>query len=255
MLMTLVASVSSSKGGSGKSTTSINLGVALAKMGRDVTVIDSNLSTPNLSMYLGAPSLPITLHHVLQGKAKIHEAIYTHDSGAKIIPGSISMRDFDNIKLEDLRDHLHHVKGDVVILDGAAGVDKEAQDAIRLAHQILVVTNPELPAVADALKTVRIAQRFDVPVRGVVLTRAGHHLDLKIKNVETILEHPVIGIVPEDEYIKKALIKKEAVVHAYPKAPSSSAYMALGKYLMGEEFSPEQVGKFFKFMKWSFGMR
>ena len=98
--MTLVASVSSSKGGSGKSTTSINLGVALANLGRDVTIIDSNLSTPNLSMYLGAPSLPVTLHHVLSGTAKLADATYTHDSGAKIIPGSISMRDFENLKLK-----------------------------------------------------------------------------------------------------------------------------------------------------------
>jgi|TARA_Y100000310_G_scaffold335338_2_gene417136 septum site-determining protein MinD len=253
--MTLVASISSSKGGSGKSTTSINLGVALANLGRDVTVIDSNLSTPNLSMYLGAPSLPVTLHHVLSGNAKIADATYTHDSGAKIVPGSLSMRNFEKLKLEDLRHHLHEVKSDVVILDGAAGIDKEAQDSIRLAHQILVVTNPELPAVADALKTVRIAQKFDVPVRGVVLTRAGHRLDLKVKNVETILEHPVIGVIPEDVFIKKALIQREPVVHAFPNAPASRAYSALGKFLMGHEFNPEQIGKFFRFMKWSFGVK
>ena len=76
--MGLVASVSSCKGGSGKSTTSMNLGVSLAKLGRDVTIVDTNLSTPYLSMYLGVPNLPVTLHHVLQGKTKIHEAVYQH---------------------------------------------------------------------------------------------------------------------------------------------------------------------------------
>ncbi|MEK6903327.1 MAG: cell division ATPase MinD [Nanoarchaeota archaeon] len=255
--MTLVASVSSSKGGSGKSTTSINLGVALAKLGRDVTIVDSNLSTPNLSMYLGAPNLPVTLHHVLKGQAHIAEATYRHESGAKIIPGSITMRDFEDIRLEDLKPHLREIKSDVIILDGAAGVDKEAQDAIKLAHQILVVTNPDLSAVADAIKTVRLAQRFEVPVRGVVLTRTGPEMHVDIKNVATILEHPVIGVIPEDVHMKRALIKREPVVYAFPQAPSARAYMTLGKYLSGheKEFQPEDVGNFFKFMKWSFGLR
>ncbi|HLC72594.1 MAG TPA: cell division ATPase MinD [Candidatus Nanoarchaeia archaeon] len=253
----VLVSVSSSKGGSGKSTTAINLGVALAQLGKDVTVIDANLSTPNLSMYLGAPNLPITLQHVLQGQAHIHEATYQHVSGAKIIPASISMRNFEEVNLADLQNHLPHVKSEFVILDGAAGIDAEAQAPIQMSDQVLVVASPELPSVADALKTVRIAQHHGKHVRGVVLTRAGHHLDLKIKNVETILEHSVIGVIPEDRMIKASLVKREPVVHVFPQAPSAVAYKRLAAYFAGhpEFLANDEIPKIYKAMRWLIGLR
>jgi septum site-determining protein MinD len=261
----LVASVSSSKGGSGKSTTSINLGVALNDLGKDVCVVDANLSTPYLSMYLGAPNVPVTLHHVLKGEAKIHDAIYQHASGTKVIPGSLSMHDIGRCKLEELGRHIHKIGSDVVILDGAPGLDAEAQAAIKISDEVMVVTTPELPSVASSLKTIRMAQQFNKPITGVVLTRAGHDLDLKIKNIQTILEHPVIGVVPEDHHIKKALVKREPVVYSYPESPSSQAYRKLAAYLTGlEEFQripyhniirPERPVNMSRFLNWAFGKR
>ena len=259
----LVASVSSSKGGSGKSTTSINLGVALNKLGKDVCVVDANLSTPYLSMYLGAPSVPVTLHHVLRGEAKIGEAIYQHESGTKVIPGSLSMHDIGSCHLSELSKHLGKINSDVVILDGAPGLDAEAQASIKMADEVLVVTTPELPAVASSLKTIRMAQQYKRPITGVVLTRAGHDLDLKIRNIQTILEHPVIGVIPEDVHIKKALIKREPVVYAYPQSPSGKAYQKLAGYLTGlEEYQhfedhqlqrPERPGNASRFFNWALG--
>lgn len=261
----LVASVSSSKGGSGKSTTSINLGVALSGLGRDVCVVDANLSTPYLSMYLGAPHVPVTLHHVLKGEAHIHEAIYQHASGTKVIPGSLSMRDVGSCNLEDLRQHLQKIRSDVVILDGAPGLDSEAQAAIKMADEVLVVTTPDLPAVASSLKTIKMAQQFKKMITGVVLTRAGHDLDMKMRNIQTILEQPVIGVVPEDHFIKKALVKREPVVYAYPQAPASCAYKRLAAYLTGlKEFQlaegsayalPEGPGGVSRFLNWALGKR
>ncbi len=255
--MGLIASVSSSKGGSGKSTTSMNLGVSLAKLGRDVTIVDAYLSTPYLSMYLGAPNVPVTLHHVLKGTAGIHEAIYHHESGAKIIPGSLSMRDFEDINLEDLKHYLPHLKSDIIILDGAPGLDKEAQASIKLADEVLVVTTPELPSVAQSLKTIRFAQVHSKKITGIVLTRAGHDLDLKIKNIQTILEHPVIGIIPEDAHVKKAMVKREPVVYVYPNAPSSVAYRKLALYLTGhhDQENADNIGSAYRFMRWAFGVR
>ena len=141
--MSFVASISSSKGGSGKSTTSINLGVALTTLGKDVTVVDANLTTPYLSMYLGAPHVPVTLHHVLSGNAHINEAVYQHSSGTKIIPGSISSHEgFEKLRLSMLNDHIRHIKSDIVILDGAPGLDREAKSAMKMASQVLIVTTP-----------------------------------------------------------------------------------------------------------------
>lgn len=260
----LVASVSSSKGGSGKSTTSINLGVALNNLGRDVCVVDANLSTPYLSMYLGAPHVPVTLHHVLKGDAHISEAIYRHESGTKVIPGSISVKDVGLVELDNLAHHLEGIGCDVAILDGAPGLDREAQAAIKMSDEVMVVTTPDLPSVASSLKTIRIAQQFKKPITGVVLTRAGHDLDMKMRNIQTILEQPIIGVIPEDPLIKKALVKREPVVYLYPHAPSTLAYNQLASYLTGlQEFQksshgqrayhPSSPGKAAKFFNWALG--
>ncbi len=259
--MGLIASVCSAKGGSGKSTTSLNLAVALAQLNKDVTLIDANLTTPYLSMYLGSPNVPVTLHHVLKGQHHILEAVYQHESGAKIIPGSISIKDFENLNLEDLAPHLKHIKSDITILDTAPGLDKEATDPIKMSDEVLIVTTPELPSVAHSLNTIRLAQKYGKAVTGIVLTRAGHDLDLKVKNVETILEHSVIGIIPEDHMIKQAMYKKEPVVHIFPQAPASIAYKKLASYLTGISYQDirqlqqqDQVSGTSKFMRWALGM-
>lgn len=252
--MSFIASISSAKGGSGKSTTSMNLGVSLAKLGKDVTIVDTNLSTPYLSMYLGAPKVPVTLHDVLRGEAHITEAIYLHPSGAKIIPGSLSMKDFQDLELENLKHSLPHLKTDIILLDGAPGMDREAQASMKLANDVLVVTTPDLPSVAQSLRTIKFAKQHGKQLSGVVLTRAGHDLDMKIRNIQTILEHPIIGVIPEDPYIKRALVKREPVVHVYPKAPSALAYHRLALYLMGKRDSTDQeIHPVFKFMRWALG--
>ena len=91
--MTRIIGVVSGKGGVGKTTMVANVGTALAKMGKDVIVLDANLTTPSLGMHLGLPLYPVTIHDVLKGRASIKDAIYVHDSGLKIIPAGISLRD------------------------------------------------------------------------------------------------------------------------------------------------------------------
>src|SRR4030043_2044422 len=78
--------ITSGKGGVGKTTTAINLGAAMNYFGKDVLIIDGNLSTPNVGIHLNSPEVPINLHHVLSKKAEAYEAVYEHESGMKIMP-------------------------------------------------------------------------------------------------------------------------------------------------------------------------
>src|SRR3989338_7722171 len=97
--------ITSGKGGVGKTTTAINLGAAINKFGKDVIVVDTNLTTPNVGLHLGAPIVPVNLNHVLLGKAKVSDAIYEHESGTKIIPSSLSIKELkrlDHSKLKDV---------------------------------------------------------------------------------------------------------------------------------------------------------
>src|SRR3990167_671923 len=99
-----VITITSGKGGVGKTTTAINLGTALNSFGKEVIIIDANLTTPNVGLHLGAPIVPVNLNHVMQGKAKVTDAIYEHESGTKIIPSSLSVKELRNINHSKLKD-------------------------------------------------------------------------------------------------------------------------------------------------------
>ena len=91
--MAKIIVINSGKGGVGKTTTAINLGAGLNSLSKNVVVVDANLNTPNVGIHLGAPIVPITLNHVLKGKADIEDAVYEHSSGTKIIPSSLSIKE------------------------------------------------------------------------------------------------------------------------------------------------------------------
>src|SRR3989338_5895300 len=92
-MMNKIIVITSGKGGVGKTTTAINLGAAINYFEKDVLVIDGNLSTPNIGVHLGSPEVPINLNHVLSGKAEPKEAVYKHESGLKIMPSSLSIKE------------------------------------------------------------------------------------------------------------------------------------------------------------------
>src|SRR3989344_2697570 len=146
--MTKVITITSGKGGVGKTTTAINLAAALNAFGKEVIIVDANLTTPNVGLHFGAPIVPVNLNHVLLGKAKIADAIYEHESGTKIIPSSLSVKELRNInhsKLKDIGKKLKRL-ADIIIYDSAAGLGEEAIAAMEAADELIIVTNPEIPA-------------------------------------------------------------------------------------------------------------
>src|SRR3989344_3526732 len=156
--MTRYVGILSGKGGVAKTTTALNLGAAFTYFGRDAIVVDGNLTTPNLGLHLGAPVVPINLHHVLKGKNSINEAVYTHDSGLKIIPAGLSVSDLQGVNPDKLKNVLAGLDGlaDLVIVDGSAGLGREALAVLQAVQDVIIVTNPELPAVTDALKMIKV---------------------------------------------------------------------------------------------------
>src|SRR3989344_2554228 len=185
--MAKLITIISGKGGVGKTTTTINLGAALNSFGKEVIVLDANLTTPNVGLHLGAPIVPINLNHVLLGKARIVDAIYEHDSGTKIIPSSLSVRELRRLnhkKLKDVGRALRRM-ADFVLYDSAAGLGEEALNSMEAADELVIVTNPEIPAVTDALKTAKLAEELNKPVLGVIVTRANASRDeMPLSNIQ-----------------------------------------------------------------------
>ena len=231
--------ITSGKGGVGKTTTAINLGAALNFFGKEVIVVDANLTTPNIGLHLGALIVPVNLNHVLLGKAKISEAIYEHESGIKIIPSSLSVKELKRLNHGKLRDVAKKLKkmADYVIFDSAAGLGEEAIAAMEAAEDLIIVTNPEIPAVTDALKTIKLAEDLGKDVKGIIITRVkGTKNEMSIANVKDMLDLPVLGIIPEDKNVQAALKTKDALLHSFPNSRASRAYKRLAARIANVEY-------------------
>ncbi len=232
--MTRFIAIVSGKGGVGKTTTAINLGTALVASGKDVVVLDGNLTAPNVGLYLGVTNPPHTVHEVLDGTTKVEEATYLHASGLKVIPGSIRLDALEKLDLNKLKKMHNKLKGfsESVLIDTGAGLTKETLAVMNLADEVLVVTNPELAAVTDALRTIKKAEENNKVVLGVVLNRVKPEgNELSRENVETMLGKPVIISIPESVSIKRAQEMKHPVVYTDPNSIASLEFKRLAEKL------------------------
>jgi septum site-determining protein MinD len=242
--MSKIITITSGKGGVGKTTTSINLATALNSFGKETIIVDANLTTPNVGLHLGAPIVPVSLNHVLLGKAKVTDAIYEHESGTKIIPSSLSigeLKRLDHGKLKELSKKLKKM-ADYIIYDCAAGLGDEATAAIESADEIILVTNPEIPAVTDALKTAKLAEQLGKEVKGVIVTRVKNNkTQMPISNIKDMLELPILGTIPEDDNVQLSVVMKDALVHTHPKSKASRAYRKIAASIAGNNNYKEKI--------------
>jgi septum site-determining protein MinD len=248
--MARTIAIISGKGGVGKTTSAINIGVALNKLAKEVVIIDTNLNTPNIGIHLGAPIVPVTLNHVLSGDADIEEAVYEHHSGTKIIPSSLSVQDLIKFNTKKLKNITNALKDDTdfIILDSAAGFGQEAIDTLKTADEIIIITNPEMPSVTDALKAIRVAKKYNKDINGIIITRhKGEKYEMSLDSIQSMLESPVIAVIPEDISVKEALSKRDAVLHTHPKSKVAKEYENIAYKILGEE--PPKRG----FLSWLFG--
>ena len=248
--MTAVLGIVSGKGGCGKTTTSANLSIALADNGYKVTAVDGNITTPNLGIHFGMPICPITLHDVIKGRVDVGKAIYKHPSGVDFVPAGLSVDDTKNVRPEKFYLAIKQLFGrdGIVVIDGAAGLGREARTSMALADGLLIVTNPEMPAVADALKAIKLAELTDKPVFGVVLNRVnGHAYEMSKKEVEEMLGIPILGEIPDDKNIPASIAAHMPVVKFKPRSKSARAFKKLAANIMGDEHKEERG---FSFLWW-----
>ncbi len=253
--MPKITVITSGKGGVGKTTTAINLAAAMKYFGEDVLVIDGNLSTPNIGLHLNSPEVPINLNHVLRGKAEPFEAVYEHESGVKIMPSSLSIEELKRTNPERLKNFKSSFKklSNRILVDCSAGLGHEASSAIEIADDIIVVTNPEMPAITDALKTVRLAERLKKPVLGVIVTRVQKDdIELEPEVVKEMLEVPILGMIPEDLAVKRAIKNKNILINAEPKSSAARAYKEIAARILNVPYDSKQDQKnvMARFMQW-----
>jgi len=232
--MTRFIALISGKGGVGKTTSTICLGKALSKLGKKVTLLDTNLMTPNLSLQLGFVDPPATLNHFLRREKELHEIIYTHSSGLSFIPTSTSYQEVQKTHPQQLTEIFEHLDdtSELVLVDTANGLGEEISHVLKNTDEALIVVNPNLSSVMDALKSLQLARDNNNLIPGIILNMSNKSKHkLKDDEIEKILHTPIIGKIKFDKKIRKASHQGMPVNYLYPHTKSSREFNKVAQYI------------------------
>ena len=237
--------VTSGKGGVGKTTTTANLGAALAKLGEKVAVVDVDVGLRNLDVVMGLEGRVVfDLIDVLEGRAKVRQALIRDKriENLFLLPASQTKdkEALDPAKFRELVHQLLTEEGfDRVLIDSPAGIEKGFQTAATPAEGALVVVNPEVSSVRDADRIIGLLEAREIRENYLIINRLRPKMVARgdMLSVEDVVEIPglkPIGIIPEDEQVLISTNQGEPLV-LKGTSPAAVAYMDTARRLKGEE--------------------
>jgi septum site-determining protein MinD len=205
-----VITITSGKGGVGKTTTTANLGVALARLGKKTVVIDADIGLRNLDVVMGLENrIVYDLVDIIEGRCRLRQAMIKHKLFPELylIPAA-QTRDKTSVSPADMihiTDKLRN-EFDFIIIDSPAGIERGFRNAIAPADEVLIVTNPEVSAVRDADRIVGLLEAEHKNPGKLILNRLKPEMVkkgemLSAADVVDILALEIIGIVPEDDHV------------------------------------------------------
>ncbi len=234
--MTKVYTIASGKGGTGKTMTTVNLGTSLAMLGKRTIVLDADIGMANLGLVLGLEKSKITLHEVLAGKADISQAVYELPTGLKVVPSDISLQGFQNADPDRLQFVMSKLVSDAdyILIDAPAGISKDGVIPLAIADEVLLVVNPELSSMADAVKTKVLTEMVGGAIGGIILNRASaEKTELTAQKIGDIMGVKVLEVIPEDPSVRRAAAFKTPVVVKYTDSSAAIAYRRLASKIAG----------------------
>lgn len=238
-----VITVTSGKGGVGKTTAVANLATALAMDGRRVVCIDGDIGLRNLDVVMGLENrIVYDIVDVIEGRCKLKQAMIRdkHYSDMYLIPAA-QTRDKNAVSPSDMVRICRDLKpdADFIIIDSPAGIERGFRNAIAAADNVLVVTNPEVSAVRDADRVVGILEAEEKGTPSLIINRLNPSLVknndmLSAEDVLDLLGIRLIGIVPEDENVIIGSNRGTPIV-TDGKSRAGQAFRNIAKRLQGED--------------------
>jgi septum site-determining protein MinD len=238
-----VITITSGKGGVGKTTTTANLGISLARLGKKVVVVDADIGLRNLDVIMGLENrIVYDLVDVVEGRSKLRQAMIKHKQfpDLYLIPAAqtrdkMSVSPTDMIQLTDkLREEFQYV-----LIDSPAGIERGYRNAIAPADEVLVVTNPEVSAVRDADRIIGLIEAENKGPGKLIINRLKSEMVkkgemLSAEDITDILSLKIIGIVPEDEYVIPAS-NSGVPVTLNPNSQAGIAFTNIARRITGED--------------------
>lgn len=261
-----VITITSGKGGVGKSTTTANLGVALARLAKKVVLIDADIGLRNLDVIMGLENrIVYDIVDVVEGRSKLRQAMIKHKQfpDLYLIPAA-QTKDKTAVSPEDMVQICNKLRDefDFILIDSPAGIERGFRNAVAPADDVLIVTNPEVSAVRDADRIIGLLEAVNKGPGRLILNRLKIEMVkkgemLSADDVTDILAIPILGIVPEDELVIPAS-NNGIPVTLNESSKAGVAFMNIARRLTGEKvplMNLEENKGFFQRIARLFGQR
>jgi flagellar biosynthesis protein FlhG len=258
-----IYTVTSGKGGVGKSNFTANLALALQEQGKEVILFDADLGMANLDVILGVTP-NYNLNHVISGQKNLADIILEGPNDISLIPGGSGIEELANLSRYQLNNLINswsdlEEEYDVILIDTGAGLSNIVIKFILAADETLVISTSEPTSITDAYGVVKALSKHQETIElKLVINQATDKEGTKIANrlVKTAQEFlgidiSLLGVLPEDRSVIKAVKNRQPFLLEYPKAKVSKKIRSLGAELMGEE---QQSKGFSGFLKDVFGL-
>jgi septum site-determining protein MinD len=241
--------VASGKGGTGKTTSTLALGMALAER-YDVTVVDADTGMANLLFHAGLDDAETTLHDVLAGEAPAEAATYDR-FGMTVVPCGTSLAGFREADPTRLREVVATLAADtdVILLDSPPALDSRAAVLpVVMADRTVIVLQPTIPAISDGLKVQEYAASYDTEVAGLLFNkvRDDEGIDAVAEKTERYFEGPTLGVVPESDCAREARRAGRPLLAHAPDCEAAAAYRRVADALTVREGESGDVADRFR---------
>jgi septum site-determining protein MinD len=243
-----VITITSGKGGVGKTTTTANLGVALARRGKRVACLDADIGLRNLDVVMGLENrIVFDLVDVIEGRARLRQALIKDKRLPELhlLPAA-QKRDKSAVTNEQMIKLCDNLKNefDFILIDSPAGIEGGFKFSVAPADCVIVVVTPEVSSVRDADRVIGLVESMEKPTPRLIINRLRPAMVkrgdmLATTDVLEILAIELIGIVPEDETIITSTNKGQPVA-LEDHSPAGAAFMRIAQRVLGEQV-PFQV--------------
>lgn len=252
---TRIISVTSGKGGVGKTNFTINFALALVALGQRVIVLDADLGLANIDVILGI-NPKYNLYHVLKGEKNIRDILVQGPMGLQIIAGGSGIQEMANLRrrqVEKFIGNLEEIEGlaDILIIDTAAGLSRNVISFVLAADEVIVITTPEPTAITDAYGLVKVmtSKKKHGAVHLVVnQVEDAQEADITASKLSIVAEKFLklnighLGFILRDPAVSKAVKSQEPFILKYPNSSASKCIQKLAAHLLNREAVPEPSG-------------